>query len=270
MDDILREINAVVGINGCFICNDDGQVIYSLMPDNFEPTSLAAVGRVLTQTVSGLSLARRRKVWEIDLVYDQTRLIAKNTGEGCLCIIGSPDINIHFLNLTADLAVKKIKQLPHEGKAHERERIILGLPEAVRTLFGFVNQILQEVEKQGTRRENLSKILDYRLKKLRDAYPSLKDIASVDDRLDVSGLPLHDINRDEAKEGIEFLLHGLCLSLKGLMGEEQAEAVYLSVYDPFIKAHEPAFISLDFGDSLRNIMRSQSPSAHSGVEISLD
>jgi predicted regulator of Ras-like GTPase activity (Roadblock/LC7/MglB family) len=119
MEDILKDINAVSGVTGCFVCNSTGQVIASALPNLFDEAILSTVGRTMTQTMSGLAIARRRKIGDIDLVYDQSRLIAKNLREGCLCILCVRSINMPLLNLTANVAAKKLAA-GLKGKAVEK------------------------------------------------------------------------------------------------------------------------------------------------------
>ncbi|HID61336.1 MAG TPA: roadblock/LC7 domain-containing protein, partial [Anaerolineae bacterium] len=76
MEAILKDINAVVGVTGCFVCDGEGQVMASALPDLFDETILSTVGRTMTQTMAGLTTARRRKAGDIDLLYNQGRFIA--------------------------------------------------------------------------------------------------------------------------------------------------------------------------------------------------
>jgi predicted regulator of Ras-like GTPase activity (Roadblock/LC7/MglB family) len=110
MKSILEDIRAVVGVTGCFVCNSEGQLLASAMPDLFDENILSTVGRTMAQTVAGLATTRRRKVGDIDLVYEQGRLIAKNLGESCLCILCVRNINVPLLNLTANLAARKLTE----------------------------------------------------------------------------------------------------------------------------------------------------------------
>jgi predicted regulator of Ras-like GTPase activity (Roadblock/LC7/MglB family) len=111
VEGILNDINAVVGVTGSFICNGEGQVLASALPDLFDETILSTVGRTMAQIMAGLATtARRRKVGDIDLVYNQGRLIAKNLREGCLCILCVRHINVPLLTLTANVAAKKLKE----------------------------------------------------------------------------------------------------------------------------------------------------------------
>jgi predicted regulator of Ras-like GTPase activity (Roadblock/LC7/MglB family) len=109
MENILRDINAVVGVTGSFVCNDEGQMVAKLMPEVFDDDLLSPVGRTMAQTIAGLKIAQRRKVGDIDLLYDGGRLIVKSVGEGCLCILCVTRINVPLLNLTANVAVKKLE-----------------------------------------------------------------------------------------------------------------------------------------------------------------
>jgi predicted regulator of Ras-like GTPase activity (Roadblock/LC7/MglB family) len=109
MENALRDINAVSGVTGCFVCSAAGQVLASTLPTVFDSSILAAVGRVLSRTMAGLATARRREVTEIDLVYDQNRLITQHLTEGCLlCIVCVRNINMPLLDLAAQGAAKEL------------------------------------------------------------------------------------------------------------------------------------------------------------------
>ena len=129
MEIILKDINAVVGVAGSFVCDDEGQVLARSLPDVFDATSLSPVGRTIAQTIAGLGLARRRKVSDLDLVYREGRLVVKNLRGGHLCILCVPTINIPLLNLTANVAARKLarqikadRAAPMEETAPHEER----------------------------------------------------------------------------------------------------------------------------------------------------
>ena len=107
MEVFLREINAVVGVSGTFVCGMDGSVLAKLMPDNFDATQLALAARIAGQTFHALDSTGHR-VDDVDLSYDKGRLILKNLRGGILAILCARNINIPLLNLTANVAVKKL------------------------------------------------------------------------------------------------------------------------------------------------------------------
>ena len=108
MESILEYINAVVGVTGCFVCDSEGEVLASVLPGVFDGEVIASAGRTAMQTILGLQTTRRRRVNDFDLLYREGRIIVKSLGQGCLCILCVRNINVPLLNLTANLAAKKL------------------------------------------------------------------------------------------------------------------------------------------------------------------
>lgn len=100
-----------------FLCGQDGGVIRASVPAALDTATLSSVARVLIKTMEGLKLARRKKVVELDLLFHDGRLIVKNLGTSCLVILCTPSINVPLLNLTANVAVKKLGSLLAEAAA---------------------------------------------------------------------------------------------------------------------------------------------------------
>jgi len=107
VESILENINAIVGVTGCFVCDSEGEALASVLPDVFREAALTA-GRTAMQTILGLQTTRRRRVNDLDLLYREGRIVVKSLGEGCLCILCVRNINVPLLNLTANLAVRKL------------------------------------------------------------------------------------------------------------------------------------------------------------------
>ena len=116
MENILKSINAILGVIGSFVCDRKGQVLTSAMPNSLDERILLDVGRTISQTLSGLATTHRRKIDDIDLVYGQGRFIIKNLGEGYLCILCVRNINVALLNMTANMAAKKLAKMVVELK----------------------------------------------------------------------------------------------------------------------------------------------------------
>jgi predicted regulator of Ras-like GTPase activity (Roadblock/LC7/MglB family) len=116
MKDILTEIDAVVGVSGCFVCDSEGRLLASTLPDVFDENIISTVGRTVSQTTAGLVTARRRKVQEIDLLYSDGRMVVKPLREGCLCILCVRNMNVPLLNLTANVAARKLTEVLSEDR----------------------------------------------------------------------------------------------------------------------------------------------------------
>ena len=107
MEAILKEINNVLGVTGSFVCLSDGSLAAQAMPERFDDARLALGARVASQTFQALEVSGQR-VTEADLLYGQGRLILKNLRGGILVILCARNINFPLLNLTANVAVKKL------------------------------------------------------------------------------------------------------------------------------------------------------------------
>ena len=271
MENVLKDINAVIGVTGSFVCNGEGQVSASALPDLFDETILSTVGRTMAQTMAGLATARRRKIGDIDLVYDQGRLIAKNLGEGCLCILCVRNINVPLLNLTANLAAKKLKvKIAKKKEVQRTEAVPTGLSEALQVMSDFIGQLMVELGDKGLGRDDLLKIVEYRLTKLRASYPFLQSVGIVEGTVELSPLLSESLDAREVGEALGALIRGICYSARGILGPEEAEAKYHRVYDPFYRQNKVVFESLGLGQTLEKAATVEPSLPLAGVDLSLD
>jgi predicted regulator of Ras-like GTPase activity (Roadblock/LC7/MglB family) len=111
---ILQDINAVVGVTGSFLCDRDGTLVARALPSVFDETMLLPATRTILQTVDGLETTRRRKVNELDLVYGEGRIVVKNLRLGLLYILCVRNVNVPLLNLTANVAARKLSGMLKE------------------------------------------------------------------------------------------------------------------------------------------------------------
>ena len=110
MEETLGDICAVAGVSGCFVCDSAGRVRASAPLHKFDTQVLEAVGRTISQTIAGLFVSRRRKIHEIDLLYSGGRVVVKPVAEGYLCVICARTMNVPLLNLTANVAARKLAE----------------------------------------------------------------------------------------------------------------------------------------------------------------
>jgi len=151
METILKDINAVMGVNSSFVCDVDGQVLSRLLPKDFDESLLTPVGRTMAQTISGVELTRRRKMEELDLLYRDARLVVKNLRVGYLCILCEPTINVPLLNLTANVAAKKLASLVEEQRDKASRQAAMREAQTARSeaLNDEVRSIISAAQQQG-------------------------------------------------------------------------------------------------------------------------
>jgi hypothetical protein len=107
VESILKEVNAILGVSGTFVCLPDGSIAAQAMPEKYTADHLNVAARVASQTFQALDLSGQ-PVAEADLLFGNGRLILKNFRGGILVILCARNINAPLLNLTANVAVKKL------------------------------------------------------------------------------------------------------------------------------------------------------------------
>ena len=117
MEAVLQEVNAAAGVAGSFIVGSRGELEARALPDTYPSQTLESVGRMLIQTLAGIELARKRKPGDLDMGFGEGRLLVKALSPGCLCILTAKRVNVPLVNLTANVAVQKLKELRKEAPA---------------------------------------------------------------------------------------------------------------------------------------------------------
>jgi len=111
MEALLQAIATAPGVTAAFVCSGAGKVEASAVPGEMSAQALETVARTLTQTLGGIELARKRKVGDLDMGFAGGRLLVKALSPGCLCLLTVKRVNVALVNLSANVTVKKIKDL---------------------------------------------------------------------------------------------------------------------------------------------------------------
>jgi predicted regulator of Ras-like GTPase activity (Roadblock/LC7/MglB family) len=107
---ILGELGTLMGVKGSFVCGRDGALLVRAMPNGTSDMGLAVIGRSLMQTLTGLEVDRRKRASEMEFAYADTMMLVKNLGTGCLCVLCARQANVPMINMTVNLAVRKLRE----------------------------------------------------------------------------------------------------------------------------------------------------------------
>jgi len=108
LDDILQNVNLILGVVGSFVCSEDGETLASAPTRLFGRRALALVGRLTSQTIAGLRTSQKTRSVELSLAYANWQLLIKSLRGGCLCILCLPGVNRPLVRMAADSAAKEI------------------------------------------------------------------------------------------------------------------------------------------------------------------
>ncbi|MCL4395604.1 MAG: roadblock/LC7 domain-containing protein [Chloroflexi bacterium] len=111
----LQEINSVLGVVGSFVCMADGSVAAQELSDRLDEDSVAAAARIASQTFAALESTGQRPA-DVDLVFYSGRLLLKNLRGAILAIVCVRSVNIPLVNLTANVAAKKLSAVLKAAK----------------------------------------------------------------------------------------------------------------------------------------------------------
>jgi predicted regulator of Ras-like GTPase activity (Roadblock/LC7/MglB family) len=270
MINVLQDVNAVVGVTGCFAGDGEGQVMASALPGDFDETMLSNVGRTVAQTLAGLELTRRRKVDDLDLVYREGRLVVKNLRPGCLVILCVPTINVPLLNLTANVAVRKLRELLKEQARPIPQAKPAAPPtpsNGLEAMANFVESLIEELEKRGVGREVMLKAIRHRVSRLQTHHPCLALVRVVGDKVDLSALQMATFGDEEIGAALGALIQGICWSAIGILGAEEARAGYDQVYESFHHQNAIVIERLGLGEILANAASVKAEPRLAGVEM---
>ncbi|TKJ31305.1 MAG: hypothetical protein CEE40_02005 [Chloroflexi bacterium B3_Chlor] len=252
MEKILQDINAVVGVTGSFVCDPEGRLVARALPSVFDEATFLPAARTILQTIDGLETTRRRRVHELDLVFGEGRMVVKNLRVGCLYILCVRTVNVPLLNLTANVAARKLSEILKEREAPvpsappaAAEEVAVIEPElpadAADLLLTRARQAIAAAENRGVHLRLLGGIA------VKAICPSAADMTLPPDGLDLD-LAVYGRQRRGLEEVIETLgyephrrfnaFHGH----KRLKYSDPQEGVALDVFvDTFHMCHQLSF-----------------------------
>jgi predicted regulator of Ras-like GTPase activity (Roadblock/LC7/MglB family) len=100
----LNEINDLVGVWGCLICTNGGDIIADLLPPGMNQSTITNI----TQHIINLLVSGDRSIEglkEIVLHYSQRKLFVIDLELAILVIICTPSVDISLLRLTANVVI---------------------------------------------------------------------------------------------------------------------------------------------------------------------
>ena len=110
METILSQINSVPGMIGSMVCDDQGHLLARVFPPSFDAKVLKEAVSVFTDNLPGL-----RGLTDDIVMFDfrclNGRIIIRPVAKGYLILLCSSAVNLQFLTISMNVAVKKLEKL---------------------------------------------------------------------------------------------------------------------------------------------------------------
>jgi hypothetical protein len=124
MKEKLREINSIKGVWGYFVCDNTGKVLEREMPVVFMK-HVAKMGKEVTQVV-GLLESLKRSPENLDLLFEDGRVMVRDLRNCTLVIFCDPNVEIPMLRQKVNVVISeitgdsKIQELLQKGEWRRR------------------------------------------------------------------------------------------------------------------------------------------------------
>ncbi|NIO04398.1 MAG: hypothetical protein GTN74_07205 [Proteobacteria bacterium] len=108
MEKILQEINELPGVRGSFLCDGNGVVISSAMPEIYHE-EVGNIGKEVVQ-VLGLLQILGEETDVLEFLFSDGRILVNGLADFSLIVFCDPDIDISMLRLRTNVALAEIRR----------------------------------------------------------------------------------------------------------------------------------------------------------------
>ncbi|MFH2124759.1 MAG: hypothetical protein ABIJ50_14920 [Pseudomonadota bacterium] len=117
MDSLLKEINMLPGVFGCFVYTGNQELAAAKLPPIFKDNTIKTMGNLLTRTIKMGTMANLDMA-SIEFKFDVSLLIVKPLAEGAiLVIVCEPAVNKSLINMTLSMLIHDIQSAVNKGPA---------------------------------------------------------------------------------------------------------------------------------------------------------
>lgn len=115
MDSLLKEINMLPGVFGCFVYTGEQELAGTKLPPIFKENTVKTMGNLLTRSLKMGAMASL-DITGMEFKFDVSLLIVKPLTEGAiLAMICEPAVNRSLINMTLGMLINDIQKAIHDG-----------------------------------------------------------------------------------------------------------------------------------------------------------
>ncbi len=115
MDSLLKEINMLPGVFGCFVYTGHQELAGAKLPPIFKENTIATMGNLLTRTLKMATMADLHLVG-LEFKFDVSLLMVKPLEDGSILVmVCEPAVNKSLINMTLGMLVADIQAAINKG-----------------------------------------------------------------------------------------------------------------------------------------------------------
>lgn len=109
MQEILHQISSIDGVIGSSLFNEQGKILAHACPPLLDVAQLGKAATAILDCVHGLQISQ--SVHGLDLRFSEGRIILRALPGAFLCVPCAKNCNLSMVNITLNLAMKKLEQV---------------------------------------------------------------------------------------------------------------------------------------------------------------
>jgi hypothetical protein len=115
MDSLLKEINMLPGVFGCFVYTGNQELAAAKLPPIFKEDTIKTMGSLLTRTVKMAAMANLDMA-AIEFKFDVSLIIVKPLEQGSILVmVCEPAVNRSLINMTLGMLIGDIQAAINKG-----------------------------------------------------------------------------------------------------------------------------------------------------------
>ena len=109
MDSLLKELNMLPGVFGCFIYSGSYELMAAKLPPIFKEKTIKTIGNLLSRTFK-MSARAHLGLTAMEVKFDGSKIVGKSLPQGALLVlICEPAVNMSLINMTIAMLMSDIQ-----------------------------------------------------------------------------------------------------------------------------------------------------------------
>ena len=122
MDSLLKEINMLPGVFGCFVYTGNQELAAAKLPPIFKENTIKTMGNLLTRTIKMGSMANI-DIDAIEFKFDVSLIIVKPLKQGAILVmVCEPAVNKSLINMTTAMLTNDIQAAIDKGPVPQAKK----------------------------------------------------------------------------------------------------------------------------------------------------
>lgn len=115
METVLRQVNAMPGVIGSMLCDEEGQIRSGAFPQVFDEHILGEAAVALADSFLGLT-GTTGTLDMLDFRYPEGRVVVKPLPGSFVLLLCSRAINLQLLSITINVAARKLQKVVNDTR----------------------------------------------------------------------------------------------------------------------------------------------------------